>query len=79
MTRYKNLGGDSGVIFYEIGPSSITVQFHDGKYDVYGYTCQSAGRDNIEEMKSLARRGQGLNGFINRRVRKKYESKRRSW
>lgn len=39
------------------------------------YTYTSAGSHNIEEMKELATRGEGLNSFINRHVRKKYASK----
>ena len=73
MERYKNLGGDSGVVGYEIGDTFIEVQFSDES--VYLYDYQSAGSDNIEEMKRLATAGRGLNSFINRAVRKKYASK----
>lgn len=75
MERYKNLGGDSGVVAYEIESDSISVQFRDGS--VYQYTHQSAGSDNIEQMKEMAICGQGLNSFINRVVRKAYASKLR--
>jgi hypothetical protein len=44
---------DSGVESFEIGPDFIKVQFHDGV--LYLYTDQSAGRENIEQMKRLAR------------------------
>lgn len=73
MERYLNLGGDSNVTGYEIGPDFIRVQFGDGS--IYLYTYKSAGSENIEQMKQLARSGQGLNSFINRVVRKQYESK----
>lgn len=73
MNKYKNLGGDSGVSAYEIGPDSIIVQFNNGS--IYSYTYQSAGRENIEQMKSLAIAGQGLNSFIMRNVRKAYAAK----
>jgi len=73
MQKYKNLGGDSGVVFYEIGDDYIKVQFSDGA--IYLYTNSSAGVHNINEMKTLANLGQGLNSFINRHVRKKYASK----
>jgi hypothetical protein len=73
MERYRNLGGDSGVVAYEIGGDSIMVQFHDGS--LYLYNCQSAGSNNIEHMKELAIAGEGLNSFINRVVRKGYASK----
>lgn len=72
MEQYKNLGRDSGVSFYEINSESVTVQFNTGK--IYLYTYQSAGSQNIEEMKLLAKNGEGLNSFINRVVRKKYAS-----
>lgn len=73
MEKYQNLGGDSGVIFYEINDESIKVWFNDGKW--YFYTYTSAGSSNIEEMKRLAQQGQGLNAYINQYVRDKYESK----
>jgi len=73
MERYKNLGGDSAVLAYEIGDNSIKVQFRDGSLYLYNY--QSAGANNIEHMKELAIAGQGLNSFINRIVRKGYASK----
>ncbi len=74
MKRYKNLSGDSGVIAYEIGNDSISIQFVDGC--VYLYTYQSAGRDNIEHMKSLAIAGQGLSSFISQAVKKQFASKK---
>ncbi len=30
MERYRNLGGDSGVVAYELGGNSITVEFRGG-------------------------------------------------
>ncbi|MDO8208561.1 MAG: hypothetical protein Q7T38_12210 [Gallionella sp.] len=73
MERYKNLSGTSGVVAFEIGQGSITVQFHDGWF--YLYTNQSAGTANIVEMQVLASAGQGLNSFISRVVRKDYARK----
>lgn len=74
MVAYKNLGGDSGIIAYEIGDNFIEVQFKDG--DIYKYTNQSAGSANIQQMKQLAVAGSGLNSFISRHVKNGYESKR---
>jgi len=71
MEAYANLGGDSNITAYEIGPNYIAVQFADGS--IYRYTDASAGPDNVATMKSLARAGQGLNSFINKNVRYKYE------
>ncbi|MDQ7827002.1 MAG: hypothetical protein RDV48_29670 [Candidatus Eremiobacteraeota bacterium] len=73
MARYKNLGGNSGVVEYEIGEDSIRVAFDDGWK--YLYTYQSAGSHHIEQMKQLALYGQGLNSYIKKYVEKKYARK----
>ena len=73
MIRYANRGGDSGVDAYRLGSDSICVRFTTGA--TYSYTYASAGSGNIEEMKRLAQQGEGLNSFINRRVRFKYAGK----
>ena len=75
MEKYKNIGHDSGVLAYEIGDDFIKVEFSSGSLYLYSY--ESAGRQNIEEMKELAIAGQGLNSFINRNVRKDFASKLR--
>ena len=62
MKRYTNLGGDSGIIEYEVGEDFIIVGFSDGSY--YEYTYSSAGRGAIEHMKVLAESGEGLNSYI---------------
>ena len=73
MEQYKNLGGNSDVSSYETGKDSIRVQFSDGV--TYLYTHHSAGKHNIETMKRLATDGQGLNEFINAKVRKLFYRK----
>lgn len=73
MNYYKNLGGGSSVVAYEMGLGEITVQFSDGWF--YLYTTQSAGAANISEMQHLASLGSGLNSFIGRVVRKGYARK----
>ena len=75
MARYGNLGGDSAVVAYEIEIDSIIVQFNTGATYLYNYV--SAGAVNIEQMKSLAIAGQGLNSFISRIVKKQYARKLR--
>lgn len=75
MERYKNVSGDSGVACYEIGADSITVKFTTGATYLYNY--QSAGRQHIEQMKSLAIAGHGLNGYIKRYVNSGYAKKLR--
>lgn len=75
MTRYRNLGGNSGISAYESGLDYIKVRFNDG--GLYLYTYSSTGSGYIEKMKALAKRGVGLNSFIGRYVRKRYQSKLR--
>ncbi len=73
MTRYGNQGGDSGISAYEIQDDSIIVQFSTGAK--YLYTYASAGVSNIEKMKELAAKGEGLNSFITKNARTSYASK----
>jgi len=72
MQIYKHLAGDSGVSGYKIEDTSITVWF-TGTSKSYTYSYQSAGQHHIEEMKRLAVRGDGLNAYINRNVKFKYD------
>jgi hypothetical protein len=73
VERYKNPGGDSNVVQYELSSGAILVQFGDGS--VYEYTNQSAGSGSIATMHRLAVAGRGLNTFISTTVRKKYSRK----
>jgi hypothetical protein len=73
MEHYKNLGGDSGIDAYEIGADFIRVRFSTGA--VYLYNYSSAGSSNIEHMKQLAKKGMGLNSFIQTNVRTGYAKK----
>ncbi len=73
MEPYRNIEGNSTVTGYEIGADYITLQFSDGS--TYRYTYVSAGQENVERMKGLARAGQGLDTFINTSVSKLYERK----
>lgn len=73
MEKYRNNNGDSGVRAYQIGSNYVWVEFSTGS--IYEYTYDSAGVSNIESMKSLARSGSGLNGFINTYVKFKYSRK----
>ena len=70
MERYADINGDSGVLSYEIGHDYIKVKFKTGA--VYTYTYASAGKENVETMKMLAKSGNGLNSFINKYARKLY-------
>lgn len=73
MAIYGNGGGNSGILSYEIRLDGILVEFSDKTK--YLYTNESVGISNIEKMKELAVRGEGLNGFINKYVKFKYQSK----
>ncbi len=75
MKRYRNLGGDSGIVAYEDGEDFIRVQFSDSSIYLYDYTCP--GPNEVEHMKQLAEEGQGLNSFISRVIRKRYAAKER--
>jgi hypothetical protein len=73
MIAYKNQHGNSGVSAYEIGKESITVQFVTG--DTYVYTYRKPGKTQVEQMKVLAERGEGLSTYISRVVKGRYEEK----
>jgi hypothetical protein len=65
MQRYRNYSGTSGVRAFEIGADFIRLQYARG--GTYIYTYETAGRENVEEMKRLALKGSHLNKFINQR------------
>ena len=72
MEIYKNVNGDLNVFCYTIGSDFIDVQFK-GTPQIYRYTYNSAGKENVDTMKKLAINGCGLNSFINRNVKYLYE------
>ena len=72
MQRYKDIDHDSGVIGYEIGEEYITVWF-SGTNKSYTYSYAVAGPTHVGEMKKLAIAGEGLNAYINRFVKFKYD------
>ncbi len=71
MPDYNNFSGQSNITAYQIGEDRILVQFRNG--EIYTYTYDSAGVDNVEEMKRLAQSGGGLNAFITQTVKYDYE------
>ena len=75
MEPYRDWDQDSGVRAFEIGDGYIDVEFKTGA--VYRYTTSSAGQENLAQMKTLARSGDGLNSFINRIVKKGYSERLR--
>jgi hypothetical protein len=73
MQNYNSNGHDAGVVAYETGKDSISIQFRDGS--VYLYTNKSAGTAAVTEMKTLAQKGSGLTTYINQHVREHYQAK----
>ena len=72
MKAYGNLHGNSGVVSYEEGGDFIRVQFKKG--GIYLYIYDSAGEEEVEFMKELAREGKGLTSFI-RDISERYASR----
>lgn len=72
IESYSNIGGNSGVVCFEIERNSITVWFRKGKRP-YTYSYSRAGLVKVETMIRLARDGYGLNAFINLYVRDLYD------
>lgn len=70
MERYRDRSGKSGVAAYHIGNDSILVQFKTG--DRYLYDYASTGQSDVEHMKRLATKGEGLATFISQHVGKRY-------
>ena len=67
MERYRNLGGNSGVVAFEIGEHLIVIEFaprSGSRERFYRYTTRSAGAEHLREMQRLARAGQGLATYI---------------
>ena len=71
MEQYLNLGGNYNVKAYSIGLDYIEVVF--GRGALYRYSYRSAGKDKVEQMKILARKGVGLNSYIMRYAKMDYE------
>ena len=72
MTKYQNYGGSSNVESYRLGTTFIDVKFFKTQ-KIYRYSYDSAGKEKVEAMKDLARKGRGLNSYIMRYARFDYE------
>jgi hypothetical protein len=72
MIPYLNINGKSNIEAYKIEDTCIIVKFF-GTRNPYKYSYSSAGKENVEKMKELARQGCGLNSFIMRNVKYLYE------
>lgn len=75
MTPYKNLGGDSGVLQFEITEDAIHLVFRSGRCRNYLYDSRRPGKVLVDRMKALAIRGRGLNGFVSTVVKNNYARK----
>ena len=75
MTPYCNLSGESNVVSYEITEDSIHVVFRSGTHRNYLYNSVKPGRATVDQMKSLAEQGRGLNSYISRVVRSNFARK----
>lgn len=72
MMHYKNLNGNSSILEYEIGADFIDIIYQDS---MYHFTYASAGKNNIEQMKLLAKQGYGLNSYLLRHCPKDFAYK----
>jgi hypothetical protein len=72
MEKYADINNDSGVIGYEIQATSITVWF-SATTRPYTYSYGRAGQLHVEQMKRLARAGDGLNAYIKKNVNSLYD------
>ncbi len=75
MEIYKDLGGSSSILAYEVRANSIWIKFKDGSN--YLYTYESAGMVKVRMMQFLAGTGIGLNAFIKRYASREYALKSR--
>lgn len=73
VQRYRNTGGDSGVVAYESGPDFIRVRFRGGR--TYRYSHKSAGALHVQRMQELAAIGHWLSTYISQNVHDCYETK----
>lgn len=73
MEIYRDIDGNSGVSAYEVGNDFIIVQFTKGGKYLYNYSI--TGSNHVQHMISLARTGNGLNGYINRYAKHSYARK----
>ena len=71
MKKYSNLSGNSSILGYKSYDDRIDVMFKDGK--IYTYSYYKAGKGHVDKMKELASKGYGLNSYIMRNVRYKYD------
>jgi hypothetical protein len=74
MTPYKDVSGKSGVDSYEIRGNSILVRFKRSS-KIYVYDYDTPGKENVDEMKRLAKNGKDLATYISQVVKRRYSRK----
>ena len=72
FNRYKNLRGISNVEAYRLNADSIEVVFY-GTRRIYKYSYYKAGKYHVDNMKTLAEYGRGLNSYINKNCKYLYD------
>ncbi|MDH4330625.1 MAG: hypothetical protein OEV93_03685 [Candidatus Moranbacteria bacterium] len=78
MEPYGNVSGDSSVEAYKIGDDFIQIKFYPStglSRTNYLFTYESAGKENVERMKEMAKEGRGLNHFAKYSMIGKYSKK----
>lgn len=75
MEPYLNLNGNSNIESYLIDIDSITVKFKSGIQCHYLYTDKNPGIDILQQMKIYAQQGHGLNSYISRVVKGRFDKK----
>jgi hypothetical protein len=73
MREYKAVHEDAGVMAYRLGYDSITVRFQNG--GVYLYNYASTGKKDVENMKKLAEKGDGLTTYISQKIKSRYAAR----
>jgi hypothetical protein len=74
MQKYADTDRDSGVDLFEISDTAIKVIFKSGP-KVYVYTYTKPGQVHVEEMKKYALAGEGLNAYINSKIKSNFSHK----
>lgn len=73
MKRYENRSGRGGITGYEILFDGIILEFNFKDECLYDYS--KPGKEHVEQMKTLAERGEGLTTYVNQHVRGNYKKR----
>lgn len=70
MQPYGKRDGSTGVVSWEDKSNGIVLRFADGS--TYLYTYATPGRDEVQAMRRLAKKGQGLTTYVSQHVGSRY-------